>query len=174
MAYDLLAFSFFNALAGRADAIDWTIIFFAEALPYIAITLIGIALFLARARPWKERAYAFLLALATAAFARFAITGMLWRLYERPRPFLSHDVNQLLFVDAPSFPSGHSTFMFAFSTVIWFYDRRLGAAMFVATIAIVLSRIAASVHYPSDILGGAVIGSLAGYAAYRALGPRTR
>lgn len=172
MAYDLLLFSYLNALAGRGDALDWAIVFFAVGLPYVVVTAFGLVLFLSRKAPWKERLGVFALALGTAAFARFAITGMIWRLFERPRPFLSHEVNQLLFVDAPSFPSGHSTFMFAFATVAYLYNKRLGVILFVCCVFIVLSRIAASVHYPSDILGGMLIGIVTGYLAYRFIGTR--
>lgn len=172
MAYDLLLFSYLNAIAGRADAIDWLIVFLAVGFAYVVVTLVGLVLLLSKKRPRKERLVVFLLALGSATFARFGITGVIWRFYERPRPFLSHEVNQLLFVDAPSFPSGHSTFMFAFSTVVYLYDRKIGVILYACSILIVLSRIAASVHYPSDILGGFVIGTLTGYLAYRFIGMR--
>ncbi len=172
MSFDLLVLGFLNGFAGGGGRVDWLIVFFAETLPYLLVLLVGHLLIVRRHGPLRERIYVFLLALATATFARFAITGVIWRLFERPRPFLSHDVNQLLFVDAPSFPSGHATFMFAFSTVIYFYDKRLGALMFAGSVLIVLSRIAASVHYPSDIVAGILIGSLMGFLSYRYIAKR--
>ena len=172
MGFDYALFSFINGFAGGGGRLDWFIIFFADSLPYILIILLGHLILLRPRGSLGERIGILALALGAAAFARFLITGMIWRLFERPRPFLSHDVNQLLFVDAPSFPSGHSTFMFAFSTVIYLYDKRLGAVMYAGTVLIVLSRIAASVHYPSDILGGALIGAGTGYLAFRYLAKR--
>ena len=166
MSFDLALFMLVNGFAGRGPALDWFIVFFAETLPYLLILILGHLILFRHKKPLWERIYVLLFAIATATFARFAITGVIWRLYERPRPFLSHDVNQLLFVDAPSFPSGHSTFMFAFSTVIYLYDKRLGALMFAGSALIVISRIAASVHYPTDILGGIIIGVATGYVAF--------
>jgi membrane-associated phospholipid phosphatase len=63
-----------------------------------------------------------------------------------------------------SFPSGHATTAFALAAVLgflserWFYPALLLAAV------IGLSRITLGVHYPSDVLAGAVIGLLGAYA----------
>jgi undecaprenyl-diphosphatase len=57
-----------------------------------------------------------------------------------------------------SFPSDHASFCFALATVIWIRDRRLGTfAFFWAAIAN-FARIYLGYHYPTDILGGAVLG----------------
>lgn len=63
-----------------------------------------------------------------------------------------------------SFPSGHATTAFALAAVLgflserWFYPALLLAAM------IALSRITLGVHYPSDVLAGAVVGLVGAYA----------
>ena len=57
-----------------------------------------------------------------------------------------------------SFPSSHAVNNFAVATLFAHYYRRWRAAFFAAASLVALSRPAVGVHYPSDILGGAVIG----------------
>ncbi len=57
-----------------------------------------------------------------------------------------------------SFPSGHTTTSFALAVVIGRYYRRWEAVFFALAIGVGLSRVYVGVHFPGDILGGAVIG----------------
>jgi membrane-associated phospholipid phosphatase len=59
-----------------------------------------------------------------------------------------------------SFPSGHSANAFACATVLAWYDRRLAVPAFVLAAAIAWSRVYVGVHWPLDVLGGAVLGVL--------------
>ena len=62
-----------------------------------------------------------------------------------------------------SFPSGHSTSAFAAATAMALcFGKKAGIpALFLAAL-IALSRLYAGVHYPSDVLAGAVLGVLCG------------
>ncbi len=81
-----------------------------------------------------------------------------------PRPFLAHPSSQLLFLYGGynSFPSGHATVFFALATAIYFYSRFAGVLFYIFAILISLSRVAAGIHYPIDIVVGAMIGVLVG------------
>lgn len=58
-----------------------------------------------------------------------------------------------------SFPSDHSMLFFALSTGLWTVDRRLGVIAAVWSLLIIdLPRVYLGVHYPSDVLAGAVLG----------------
>jgi undecaprenyl-diphosphatase len=57
-----------------------------------------------------------------------------------------------------SFPSGHATVSFACATVLAFHAPRAAPAFFVLAAAIAWSRVYVGVHYPLDVLGGAVLG----------------
>ena len=58
-----------------------------------------------------------------------------------------------------SFPSDHAMLFFALSVPIWRYSRPLGlAAMLWTFLVICLPRVYLGYHYPSDVLGGAVLG----------------
>jgi membrane-associated phospholipid phosphatase len=59
-----------------------------------------------------------------------------------------------------AFPSGHSATAFACATVLAWYDRRLAVPAFVLAAAIAWSRVYVGVHWPLDVLGGAVLGVL--------------
>ncbi|MFI9329936.1 phosphatase PAP2 family protein [Kitasatospora sp. NPDC052868] len=59
-----------------------------------------------------------------------------------------------------SFPSNHTVIAFAAATALWFVDRRLGAVAYVAAVLMGASRVWVGVHYPHDVLVGAVVGVL--------------
>ena len=64
-----------------------------------------------------------------------------------------------------SFPSGHTLVSFEAATALWFYHRKWGIAAFVLATLIALSRLYLFVHYPTDVLVGAVLGIGIGLAA---------
>ena len=50
---------------------------------------------------------------------------------------------------------------------VWLCERRLGTVMLVLTAAFAFTRVMAGVHYPTDVVAGALIGGLAVYLPYR-------
>ena len=93
--------------------------------------------------------------------------GILKNLVARTRPC---DVNKSiqLLIKRPwdySFPSGHTSASFAAATAIYAIDRRWGAAAYVLAALIGFSRLYLGVHFPTDVLAGAVVGILAAKAA---------
>ena len=85
---------------------------------------------------------------------------------QRPRP-----CNALPDVITPlgcngtfSFPSNHSLNNFAAAVFFYKLFPKIKWAVFTAATLVALSRVYMGLHYPSDILGGAIIGSLFGYA----------
>lgn len=88
----------------------------------------------------------------------------------RTRPY---DVNtgiQLLVAKLRdySFPSGHTAASFASATALYFAgEKKLWKPALVLACLIAVSRLYLYVHYPTDVLGGVVIGIIAGYLGYR-------
>lgn len=81
-------------------------------------------------------------------------------LIERPRPFMV-DSSVVLKITPPgsfSFPSGHTLDAFTSATAIYFSDRKTGIVAFVVASLIAFSRMYLFLHYPTDILGGIIIG----------------
>jgi undecaprenyl-diphosphatase len=67
----------------------------------------------------------------------------------------------------PSFPSGHAAGSFACAAFLLAKHRRLGIALFALAIAVAASRVALGVHYPSDVMAGALLGSMVGAVGAR-------
>lgn len=91
----------------------------------------------------------------------------------RPRPgiALSNVVMRLGSTASGSMPSAHAANWFAAAMLIFiFFRRRLSVMLPVACMAgaVAFSRVYNGVHYPSDVLAGAILG--AGYAAALAMG----
>jgi len=62
-----------------------------------------------------------------------------------------------------SFPSGHSTTIFAFAFVVGFlWPRAFWPAMALAVL-VGISRVAVGMHYPTDVVAGAVLGTMGAY-----------
>ena len=60
-----------------------------------------------------------------------------------------------------SFPSDHSMLFFALSTGLWTVNRSAGAVAFAWSLLVIdLPRIYLGIHYPSDVVGGAILGTI--------------
>lgn len=67
-----------------------------------------------------------------------------------------------------SFPSGHTCASFAAACAIWHcMPRRWGILSVILAFLISFSRLYVGVHYPSDVLAGALIGVFAGWAGWK-------
>lgn len=64
-----------------------------------------------------------------------------------------------------SFPSGHTLASFEAATVLLIRDKRLGIPALVLAVLIALSRLYLYVHYPTDVLAGALLGTAIGIFA---------
>ena len=83
-------------------------------------------------------------------------------LWDRPRLFAAHPLTTHLFAAPstdPSFPSDHAAAASAIAVAILAFSRPMGAAFVAAATLIALSRVVVGLHYPSDILAGAAVGT---------------
>ena len=87
-------------------------------------------------------------------------------LFSRLRPCVVNPAVELL-ITAPasgSFPSGHTAASFAAVSALYFAKSPLWKPAAVLAVVIAFSRMYLYVHWPSDILGGAVLGVFVGWA----------
>ena len=103
--------------------------------------------------------------------------GIIKHLVDRIRPYEVIESLKILVAkpDDASFPSGHTASSFASCTALLLSlpmvtDRRRArictVAAYILAVLIAFSRLYVGVHYPTDVLGGIVIGILCGAAGY--------
>ena len=80
----------------------------------------------------------------------------------RPRPCaVDNSVSLLIpFPSEYSFPSGHSSNGFSAAVVVFLYFHKTGIAALAVAAVIAFSRMYLFVHYPTDIAGGILLGTL--------------
>ena len=107
-------------------------------------------------------------AAAVLAVAAFTV---LKRAIQRPRPceIEPHPLFHVLPPDRFSFPSGHTMVAFAVNTVLALHFPVLAPALGLVAFSIGASRVVLGLHYVSDVVAGALLGTLFGAAALLAL-----
>lgn len=95
-----------------------------------------------------------------------ALTNVLLKnLVARARPYETVEGLTRLIAAPPgySFPSGHSGCSFAAATVLFVLcPKRIGIPAFVLAFLIAFSRLYVGVHFPSDVIAGALVGVFCG------------
>ncbi|MGV3652175.1 MAG: phosphatase PAP2 family protein [Devosia sp.] len=147
---------------------DWVL------LPTLTLAiLLGIAAAVTRAEPMKEAlgegaqilAFIFVCVGFPGLF-----TAIVKRLLGRGRPEnldavgalgFQHFVNDHSF---QSFPSGHTTTSFALAYAVGFLWPRAFWPLLVVAVLVGISRVVIGVHFPSDVLAGAVVGTVLAFA----------
>lgn len=91
-------------------------------------------------------------------------------LFARPRPYtVNPDIVPSMLIDtlkSYSFPSGHTRCCFESGMAMFLCDKRWGKAAFVLGGFIGFSRMYLYMHYPTDVLVGALLGLLNGFVAF--------
>ncbi|OZB98777.1 undecaprenyl-diphosphatase [Paenibacillus sp. XY044] len=96
------------------------------------------------------------------------ISWVIGHLFYRDRPFVAHSVLQLIPHPAnASFPSDHSIGAFAIAAIFVIYRRKEGIIWLILAASIAFSRVWTGVHYPLDVLGGALIGIICAAGVHR-------
>lgn len=168
-------FYFFYHLSHRSSGFDQVAIFITDKADKIVLALAAVFLFgfFLLHRDWKDKEwFAWLKEGATvfvSVVGAYAVSYVLKLIFHAPRPFVTHGDVHPLVVETPlsSFPSGHATLFFALAMAIYLYNKPAGWVFFLFAIIIALSRIVVGVHYPLDIVVGAVIGVGMAYILYR-------
>lgn len=177
MQTDYYIFQQINGLARHFAWLDWLGIFLASYCQYLVAG--ALLLFVLASKTQKEevsRAWMAALAFLAALAARYGVASALHHIFFRPRPFMTHQVNQLMTyaADKSSWPSGHAAFFFGLAIVVFLYEkkiypersRRVGGWFLAMALLISLARVYVGVHYPSDILAGALIGLFTGWVVW--------
>lgn len=165
MTLDVKLLYFFNNLTGKFQIFDTLVVFLASYLEYSLVAVFFLFLYFS-GYSRQEKIHIFWTTAISVSVARLGITEIIRLFFHRPRPFAVLQVHQLFSENEWSFPSGHSAFFFAMAMAIYLYNKKWGVWFFVGAILMNLSRIITGVHYPSDILGGIIVGILVAYATF--------
>ncbi len=156
---DEVVFQAVYGLAHQSNFIDWAITLVAEHLAYVAII---VAIFIVSFEPsWRARMKMFFFVSLTVLVSRWIIAEPIRSFIFRPRPPLVLGIVSLFHESAPAFPSGHASVFFALAFTMFLFNKKLGYWFLTFAILNGVARIAAGVHWPSDILGGAVVSAIA-------------
>lgn len=158
--FDYRIFKFLNGFAGISPTLDFTFVALAEYVMFLMIA--GFALFILLKKSDRSRVSVTLQAFAAAFLGRAVIVSIIRIFFFRARPFVSGVVNQLVAHNPAeaSFPSGHTTVMFALAFSLLFVNRKWGAVYLIIALISAFSRVVVGVHFPMDILGGILVGLL--------------
>ncbi len=164
---DFAVFTAVNQLAGRWGLLDGLM----TGLAKYGVVLMAIPLLLMWFRGDSKAKKAALLSMGAVGLAMIA-NQVIGHIYFRPRPFASHEVNLLVERSAdPSFPSDHAAFVFAIAGVVVLKDRFAGYLSWMAlafAVLVSLSRVFIGTHYPLDVTGGCIVGSVAALGIWQA------
>ncbi len=154
---------------GRNPGLDNTFRFFDDATAPVAIAtpliLFGYS-FIAKDTAARYDSFYAGATLASAAI----VTTVLKYSVNRSRPFQKYpDIIKAASAGSPSFPSGHTSDAFAFATSLSILYPRWYVIIPAYSWASVIgfSRMDLGVHYPTDVLAGAVIGAGTAWLCYK-------
>lgn len=92
----------------------------------------------------------------------WVVTELIKTFFPTLRPFQSTGLVPLTLTipGDGAFPSTHTALAFALSVTILKHDKKVGILYLIMSALVGIARIVAHVHYPIDIVGGAIIGTV--------------
>jgi undecaprenyl-diphosphatase len=153
------------------DAVEDPLLVYINASEALFVAILAAVFLFAngeRHRVWWRATVAAVLSAGVA----LAIAKVLSEIVDRARPFVVDPSGVHLFsghAADPGFPSDHATAAFAVAMAIYLRNRLWGSVALVAATVLAVGRVAIGVHFPSDVLAGAVLGC--GVALLLYIGP---
>jgi undecaprenyl-diphosphatase len=158
-----------NGFLYRHDVVEDPLLFYIEASEALFIATLAVVFLVANGRRFASWRRASVAAVSSAGLA-LAVGKVISEVVDRARPFVA-DPHSLHLFSAhsadPGFPSDHATAAFAIATAIVLRKRSWGIFALAAAAVLSFGRVAIGVHYPSDVIAGAALGSAAALLLWR-------
>lgn len=167
MTINLTIFYWLYHFSHHSGGFDRIVIFFADTLTYPLFVLAALffAMMFFTHEDWKNKRFVLWVQecfiIGTSVIGAWFVSFIIKTIAHMPRPFITHvDITPLFTVSEAydSFPSGHATIFFALATAIFLYHRKAGYFFFLCAFLIAIGRVISGVHYPVDVVSGAIIG----------------
>ena len=145
---NIVLFSFINNIAGKNQILDSIMIFVANYFIFV-IPVFLIYLWFKKSK--KKEALFILVSILISLAIAWGITLV----YFHPRPFMI-GLGKKLIQHAPetSFPSDHTTGMFAVTfSLVFLKEYKKGAIFLILSLLVGFARIFCGIHFPFDIIG---------------------
>lgn len=149
----------------RIKQLDDFLYYFSFVTTFVSISILTIVLFLAVKNKSSALRMNFFKLLSVLVLSAIISTSLKY-FFERSRPFETYpDIEKLSEGGGSSFPSGHTieAFSVAFTISALFRKRKYVVLIYLWALLIAYSRMALGVHYPFDVIGGILTGSLVSF-----------
>lgn len=153
-----------TALGGTGPWREAIVFFLAEVLPLAAAgAIFWLFAKAGHTRPQRDYNREIVIVIIGGVLLAFGIRILIGDALSRPRPFVTYpELPHLSIVQNSnvSFPSLHAFVLFTIGGTVAFIGRHPKVAIGLLLLAFVVgaARVVAGVHYPSDIIGGALLG----------------
>lgn len=152
-----------NHLANKGHFWPAIIKIFSEYTVYLGVLVIIVLWF------WQASAKKVALrAFFSGLLAWQVLARLISYFVNRARPFELTNVKEIIFHRPTySFPSDHAAALFAVAFSLWFSKyKKLSIFFFILATLMSVGRVAAGLHWPSDVLGGLVVGLMAAWLVW--------
>ncbi|PEC82151.1 undecaprenyl-diphosphatase [Bacillus cereus] len=151
-------FQWFNNFAGSSKLLDALMIAITNSAVYVAILFMFILWFNNGKKVSAIKKQYTVLYTTLSVIIALLVNVVIHAVYYHPRPFVSHDVHQLVPHAADSsFVSDHSVLVFSIAFVFLLRGEKLKYVALIWAVLVGISRMYVGVHYPLDILGAAFL-----------------
>lgn len=157
-----------NNFMYQHDGFEDPLLFYVNASEALFVATLAVVFLAARGAAhaaWRRASVAAVL----SAGLGLAVGKVIAELVDRARPFVADPHGVHLFsghAADPGFPSDHATAAFAIAVAILLRKRGWGIVAVVLAAILSVGRVALGVHYPSDVIAGAALGSAAALALW--------
>lgn len=164
-----LDYKILRAINGMAKHYLWLDYFGIFCAVFLIWIMAALALGLFFYVPKSINRLKYLFVLLASGVGSYLLSALVGFGYGRARPFVGFaSLHQLIATSFShkSFPSSHATIAFALATAVFCFNKPWGILMLILAFLVAWGRVFVGVHYPFDVLAGALLGVVTSIFVY--------